>query len=732
MGMLVKIFQLFAALAAYFVLMNTVLAADRTSSVLLLDDSTIVVANSHSHTISFVDLHDQVNGKIEIEVGKSPQTLAYDSALDRLWVTNQAENTVTIISVSDKSVDGQIETAQSPFGVVFDDSAAYITNQESNLIQVFDLNNFTLIASIPVSNSPRGMSLSKNKNTLFVTHFSSGEISVIDTAELSLIKTISLGSRAGLTQAIVIDEGEAVAYVPNTMRNSDNKNLVFDNTVFPFVSIIDLDELIHLREERIALDIIDKPVGMPLEAALQSSILYVANAASNDLTIIDLKSKKALAHVEVGSFPNGIVISKSGEKIYIHNSLDGTISIVDTESLIVSLVIESTVISESSAVLNGQKLFHSSDDTRMAKDQWIACATCHFGGGADNVNWFFPDGLRNTPSLIGATDTGPFHWSGNLDEIQDVEDTIRKLQGGTGLVFGSSNCLPSCDTAEKNAGRSSDLDDITAYLSSLKFSTAYQKSNYKNEIESISRGRELFFDKNVGCSDCHKPPFYMDNKNHMMPQGNLTSNSLNTPSLTRLSISSPYLHDGSARILSEVLTSAPSNSAHGVQEFLTLQQLVDLIAFTEAIEPPTQMVVEREYSELTVPQKFDSLTARAKVDFEINLEYDNDDIILKIGYRHGANVDTDTYLVVEDNISGKYWLLDEFLNLNDINTSNYTPTSSAGGASYYQLYSFPEVRVANLDVAGQIFTFYTITLEKGDSPYTIENWLSYEIDELKF
>ena len=730
--MLVKIFQLVSALAACFVLMKTGLAADRTSSILLLDDSTIVVANPHSHTISFVDLYDQANGKIEIDVGKSPQTLAYDSALDRLWVTNQAENTLTIISVSDKSVDGQIETAQSPFGVVFDDSVAYITNQKSNLIQVFDLSNFTLIASIPVSNSPRGMSLSKNKNTLFVTHFSSGEISVIDTAELSVIKTISLGSRAGLTQAFVIDEGEAVAYVPNTMRNSDNKNLIFDNTVFPFVSIIDLNELIHLRGERIALDIIDKPVGMPLEATLQNSTLYVANAASNDLTIIDLKSKKALAHVEVGSFPNGIDISESGREIYIHNSLDGTISVVDTEAFIVSSVIESTLISASSAVLNGQKLFHSSDDTRMSKDQWIACATCHFGGEADNVNWFFPDGLRNTPSLIGVTDTGPFHWSGNLDEIQDVEDTIRKLQGGTGLVFGSSNCLPSCDTAEKNAGRSSDLDDITAYLGSLKFSTDYQKSNDKNEIDSISRGRELFFDKNVGCSDCHKPPFYMDNKNHMMPQGNSTAKSLNTPSLTRLSISSPYLHDGSARTLPEVLTSAPSNSVHGVQESLTSQQLVDLIAFTEAIEPPTQRVVEREYSELTVPQKFDSSAARAKVDFEINLEYDDDDIILKIGYRHGANVETDTYLVVEDNLSGKYWLLDEFLNLNDINTSNYTPTSSTAGASYYQLYSFPEVRVASLDVAGQIFTFHTITLEKGDSPYTIESWLSYEIDELKF
>ena len=80
----------------------------------------------------------------------------------------------------------------------------------------------------------------------------------------------------------------------------------------------------------------------------------------------------------------------------------------------------------------------------------------------------------------------------------------------------------------------------------------------------------------------------------------------------------------------------------------------------------------------------------------------------------------------------KYGLLDDFLKWTDSNVSNYTPTSFTGGPSYYQLYNFPEVRVANLDVAGQIFTFHTITLEKGTSPYTIESWLSYEIDELKF
>ena len=130
--MLVKLLRLVTTLAAYLVFTNTALSADRTSSILSIDDATIVVANTHSHTVSFIDLYDQIGGKIEIDVGKSPQTIAYDNVLDRLWVTNQAENTLTIISVSDKSVQGQIETAQSPFGVIFDDSVAYVTNQKSH------------------------------------------------------------------------------------------------------------------------------------------------------------------------------------------------------------------------------------------------------------------------------------------------------------------------------------------------------------------------------------------------------------------------------------------------------------------------------------------------------------------------------------------------------------------------------------------------------------------------
>ena len=292
------------------------------------------------------------------------------------------------------------------------------------------------------------MALSLESNRLMVTHFSSGQLTLINTADFSVIQTISLGSRATLTQSIAIDANQLLAYVPNTIRNSDNKNLAFDTTVFPFVSVVDLEELVHLRSKRIAIDVIDEPVGIPLESLLDGDTLYVVNAASNDLTIIDTISRKSIKHQEVGSFPMGIASNPVSGDIYVDNALDGTITVLDSENLDVVTTLEVTTLPIDPKILNGQKLFHSSDDTRMAKDQWISCATCHFDGGTDHTNWFFPDGLRNTPSLVGASLTGPFHWSGNLDEIQDVEEG----EGPTGrhwLVAGAANCTPSCDGEEK-------------------------------------------------------------------------------------------------------------------------------------------------------------------------------------------------------------------------------------------------------------------------------------------
>jgi cytochrome c peroxidase len=58
---------------------------------------------------------------------------------------------------------------------------------------------------------------------------------------------------------------------------------------------------------------------------------------------------------------------------------------------------------------------------------------------------------------------------------------------------------------------------------------------------------------------------------------------IDTPTLRFLYDSAPYLHDGSAATLAEVLTAANPDDEHGVTSHLTEDELADLIAFLLAL-----------------------------------------------------------------------------------------------------------------------------------------------------
>ena len=55
-------------------------------------------------------------------------------------------------------------------------------------------------------------------------------------------------------------------------------------------------------------------------------------------------------------------------------------------------------------MLQGKQLFYDAKDTRLARDGYISCASCHNDGGHDGRVWDltgFGEGLRNTVSLRG-------------------------------------------------------------------------------------------------------------------------------------------------------------------------------------------------------------------------------------------------------------------------------------------------------------------------------------------
>ncbi len=255
---------------------------------------------------------------------------------------------------------------------------------------------------------------------------------------------------------------------------------------------------------------------------------------------------------------------------------------IDAKSYSLQATFPVTDIQLAASILEGKRLFNSSAGPELARDSWIACATCHFDGGMDGRTWFFRDGPRNTPALFGVAETLPLHWSGDLDELQDVEHTIRTIQSGTGLVAGEDYCLPSCDQGPKNAGRSEALDNLAAYLATL----APPPPPVAVDAEAVARGAEIFNSQATRCATCHVRPTFTDRRRHDVGTGSspleMKGTMFDTPSLRGVRLTAPSFHDGSAPDLRELL--APSTDGlHGDTSTLDAAQLDELVAYLESI-----------------------------------------------------------------------------------------------------------------------------------------------------
>jgi cytochrome c peroxidase len=185
---------------------------------------------------------------------------------------------------------------------------------------------------------------------------------------------------------------------------------------------------------------------------------------------------------------------------------------------------------------------------------------------------------RNTTSLLGMIETYPLRWSAEWDESADSEFSIRFEQFGSGLIDGEM--YPTLGTP--NQGRSYDLDALAAFIDSLAVPPARLPLS-----AAASRGKVLFESAETACVTCHPPPLYTDLQRHDVgtasAPGEWFGPEIDTPTLRFLYDSAPYLHDGSAPTLLDVLTDANPADQHGTTSHLTAEQLADLVVFLQSL-----------------------------------------------------------------------------------------------------------------------------------------------------
>lgn len=541
------------------------------------DSDTITLVNAL--TLEVID---------EVGVGDDPRTLSFTPDSRSLIVANRGSANLTMLDIADPRRRVQTPVGPMPYGVLTDGHRAFVAEFASGNMAIIDLSDNSLVERLPVGPFPAGLALFRGDENdgdqgdkLLITHLFTGEVTVVDLETLSVQAQVSTGAGTNLSQFLIVGPNGANAYLPQTRSNATNTKMTFDTTVFPVVNVLNLTDFSLMPKQRITIDTADQPASIPFSAAVfpDGDRLYVIHAGSDDLSVIDLKTNQGLAHIDVGANPRGIAITPDGSILFVNNTLDGTMCVIDANTLVVTKTLRITTIPMDPEVLQGKRLFNSAAAPVLTNDNWISCASCHFDGGMDGQTWQgFPDGPRNTPALFGVGETLPIHWSGDLDELQDVELTIRGIQFGTGLVSGETRD----SLGPPHAGLSPDLDALAAYMDSIEVPI----SPYGENRETVKSGERQF--NKLGCQSCHAPPFFTDQQLHDVGTGDPSkeknshgrSTNFDTPSLRALWLTAPYFHDGSAATLDDVLR---SGTAHNISADITVEEMENLLTYLRAL-----------------------------------------------------------------------------------------------------------------------------------------------------
>ncbi len=221
----------------------------------------------------------------------------------------------------------------------------------------------------------------------------------------------------------------------------------------------------------------------------------------------------------------------------------------------------------SEEVRRGRHLFHAVNED-LTVGGAISCASCHPGGMADGTSWEFVEGRRQTPALWGGLmDTMPLHWDNSFRDMNDLNSvTIQSRMGGNGLS-------------------TPDLDALSAFIDTIPAPAAPMNA----DEASITRGREIFFDEQTQCATCHSGAHFTDGNAHDVgtgiysDDGRESQSRFSTPLLHGLAHTGPYLHDGRAKTLEDLIETYVAEDLMGHGSHLTTQDKADLAAFLKSL-----------------------------------------------------------------------------------------------------------------------------------------------------
>ncbi|RJP81070.1 MAG: hypothetical protein C4522_06170 [Desulfobacteraceae bacterium] len=299
-----------------FICFGVILSADR----IVQATTYAYIADSIANTVTVIRTSDRAIIK-SIPVGNSPRGIAVSPQGNNVYVANEADGTVSVIRTSDHTVSDTVRVGNSPRGIAVDpdDVYVYVANYADNTLSVittFDDDENEVSAIIPVGAGPYGVEAGVDGAYIYVTNTLDHSLSIIRTDDYTAMDSLGI-SPTGIA------------------ASPDGKYLYFSNSDSNTVSVIhavdnDDDDDLVIKDHTFAatVPVGNNPTGIAVVG--EGAYVFVANSADDTVSVIQTSDNTVVQTIAVNDNPYGVSAPMNGNFVYVPGAGE-TISIISTE-----------------------------------------------------------------------------------------------------------------------------------------------------------------------------------------------------------------------------------------------------------------------------------------------------------------------------------------------------------------------------------------------------------------
>ncbi len=584
-------------------------------------------------TASMMAVLDLGRGQVEKEVALSgrPTGLAWAPGGERVFVAEHGAGSIAEVDAAAGKVVRRIATGLRPWGVALAPGLLIVTDAGEDAVRVLDLAEGKEKARIPVLREPHPIAVTSDGKLALAGNFlpegradepaQAAAMTLIDLAKLERVADVRLPPGSTGLSGICLSPDGRWAYAVHTLGRTQVPTTQLDrgwvNT--NALSIVDL------RERRLLATVL---LDHPMEGAADpwgavtsgdGARLWVSLAGIHQVARIDLRALHQfidgkppeghrLAKAEgyapgtepiwlrikqdprqrselvndlaalhgadliekikvQGRGPRGIALSPDGRVLAVASYYSGEVDLLDAGTGKARGTIRLGPARDPDPARAGEAIFH---DATYCFQHWMSCSTCHPEARVDGMNWdLLNDGIgnpKNVRSLLYSYRTPPAMSQGVRSSMEEAVKA-----GFIHILF--------------HRPEEPTLQAVEAYLKSLEPEPSPRLLPGGKLDERARRGEALFRSPRTECSTCHPAPLLTDLKLYDVgTRGPLDQASeFDNPTLIELYRTAPYLHDGSAATLREVLVDRNKGDRHGKTSGLGKEEIEDLVEYLKSL-----------------------------------------------------------------------------------------------------------------------------------------------------